>query len=438
MRARAPVRLVAALVALALGPTAWAHGPAPAAIATLAADDEGELSLVQLSVGAGVRQSDGRWYFACPALWGAPESPLMTATADTLWVAGDSGLTALDLPSGGATEVSVPVDSASVVAMRAWGGEAFVLGFAAGSASLWSLGGGGEAALTLEDEVRWSTLAVGPDVAVLGRAAGDELVVRSLSWAGEVRDERSYAFAGLVAPSLRFAGGRTYVVGAEAEGSALLAVEGESLRPLAAGEGAVHGPVRLASGALVAVVEGALVLLDAGGDGADGGAGLGTGEVLDDARRYTCLAEVSGAAYACAQESVWRLGATGRPESVAFDVADLVAELAPPTSAGPAALAQCGAEWADLAGHAGIPRRQPDALDASEGGGPADAGFTEAGDISTTSGGEDGCAVAGRGREPDPSWLLTAALVLSRRRRPGRRSRRCRRRRSRIPGRPAT
>jgi hypothetical protein len=437
VRGRLTALVVFAVAALTAVPAARAHGPAPAVIAPLGADAAGALGVVQLSVGAGVRGIDGRWYFACPALWGAPEAPLMAPGAGALWVAADRGILGIDVASGAAVETDVPVESASTVAMRALGDNVFVLAFAGGDAALWRLGAASGGERTLEDDVRWSTLAVGPDLVLLGRAIDGELVVRTLSAAGEGRDEAAYDFEGLVAPSLRVTDGQAFVTGAEIDMTTLFAIEDVGLRPLAAGEGAIHGPARLASGALIGIVEGAIVRLEA----ATGDAAGAPGEVLDDARRYTCLAEVGAAVYACAQETLWRLGPDGRPESLAFEITELVAELAPPASAGADARAQCGAEWADFAGHAGIPRRRPDLGDAPADTGAEDADRADLGDASAASDAGAGCVVAtlgSEGRTNIGAWLLGAALALSLRCRRGRPRARRLRPRSRNPHRPAT
>lgn len=329
--------------------TAWAHGPAPAALEVLAwADDsvcagvpaEATPSLVRTNIGLVHRDADGAWIYQCPARWGDAEQALAAAdpTGDVVIVAAGAGLwratdggcqaEALDLPEG---EVPVDVlwhDDGFLLATRRFDTEA--------ASTLWSVDAQGVRQVARWTDRRVDGLLSTPDGLWLA-GAGDTPRV----WALE-GEEHPLAFGELLPSSLtpRWAtDDEVFVVGAIAASWSLWSVDRDDGRAALLTEGAtsIHGPIAV-EGALVAVVSGQ----------------VREGPLFDeglDAVPWTCLGVVHGRPFACSLPAMFALSDDGEglDATEVFEV-DL---LSPPDPACDPVGSACELDWVHFGGESG-------------------------------------------------------------------------------------
>jgi hypothetical protein len=373
-----------ALILALLTGVAWAHGPAPAALAPLHAEG-GEARAVLTSIGIATRWGDEFRYLG-PSLWSANgEIPAAAALDDgTLVVAASGGLFRAG-PDGCSLEALTPAgwDRQLVFGATASGARAVVLtrGLDGGSTA-WTVGVVGPAAATT-----WDDLAA--DSALLDARGG--------LWVAAARPAPT-----LVTPTGRVAidapapdfldlrlvdGPAAYVAASRGATTELWRVGAEGRVDVqATADGPLHGPVPSAGGLLLLV---------------DGELRRGDGEAWTaiGPRPWTCLAARGDAVVACADRDLVRLD-DALHATPWFALAS-IAGVDPACPADASAREACQRDWIHFGAEAGL-LRAPDA------GPPPDAGVADAG--TTASAG--GCAGS-----PGPLLPLLMGLLGRRRNR---------------------
>ncbi|MEZ4470237.1 MAG: hypothetical protein R3F60_05420 [bacterium] len=372
---------------LALWPTlAAAHGPAPAALGT-AGPASDPARVVHTSIGLAVRRGDGAYGYRCPGAWGEEDrvAPAVSLADGTVVVA--AGGAAYRSPPGGCGFASTPLAGAGTVAavvVSAEGDAAWVATREGADSSIWRVPAEGpaERRFALAD-AEVTDLALGP-AELLAAAARPEPMVIGLG-AGEPRREVVQV-------------GPASYLGLRAQGRFLHATLPEGPRLFERREDgdvevlraftSLRGPVVEGEG-LLALTDG---VIQARGPGDDA-------FVAGDETRWTCLEEVAGQIFVCADRRLHRRVAGGLEE--VFRLEDLV-------GVDCEALAACESQWLHFGGEAGLVRLDAGIEDAGLAGVDAGAG---------AAGAEGGCAQA-----PGPATPWGLLLVLAvRRRRQGRR-----------------
>lgn len=153
-----------------------AHGPAPAAVGLLDRGP-GRPPVIQLSVGFAAHDGTA-WRFLCPALWGGPDAALAVATADALYVFGESSLVRIDLQRAAATIETEPLTSAAARDVDGGGGESYAIFASGGGSEVWHWSDAGLIRIYTDESPSWSALVRADQQLVMGRLdANDALHV---------------------------------------------------------------------------------------------------------------------------------------------------------------------------------------------------------------------------------------------------------------------
>ena len=292
------------MASLLLPATSHAHGGPPAALGIVAADPNGEPSLVLLNEGLAVLR-DQRWSFACPRLWGdadttADKVPLAMSVdgieswiigADDLYVVREGGLTALARPD---------LSRAAIVALA--GDHDALFGLRVTSA--------GSSVVRIDDDAKrplftssnfWSALAIDPDRIHLARFESDQIVRTALDRNGDVLEEFWSKIEGAVVQiRLRPTPQRLFAVIYDGQQHTLAVLEQDSLQVVLQSVGPIQGPQAGPDGRLWVALDGEL--MREAGDGF---------ESIGEERRVTCLAQWGSVPYACVGSDIHRLDDDG-------------------------------------------------------------------------------------------------------------------------------
>lgn len=342
------------LVLLGVVAPVWAHGPAPAALEVLSADEAGPI-LVRTNIGLALARDDGAYAYICPSRWDRNERALALSVDGRAFV--QSAGVAYRARATGCGFEPVTDEDVYLTAMTAFAGGALLVlepypedpdpahsllrlvdGDPALAARLVDvqLEGAVDGVRSEADTLWVAGHLPRPFVATLDREGSTELVFSDAARAAERWVPRA----------VDSDAGAVWVLETLADGLRLLRVtpDGPEEGPT---HQIVHGPVRL-GGAWVALFDGVLHRWDA------------SGWVADGERPWTCLREEAGQVYACAFDRIVALDDAG--ETAWFSMSQLAA---PEPCADPLRQRDCQADWAHFGGESGwldtAPATEPDA-----------------------------------------------------------------------------
>jgi hypothetical protein len=259
---------------------------------------------VLLNEGLAVLRND-RWSFACPSLWGDPDTtagkiPLAGSVdgivswiigADDLYVVRDGVLTALARPD---------LSRAAVIALAGDHEALFGLSISSAGSSLVRINDAAKLPLYSSPEF-WSALAIDDARIQLARITTDEIVRTTLDRSGEVLEEfRSPIEGALAQIRLRPTAERLFAVLYDGQQYTLAELEQASLHVVLQSTGPIQGPQAGPDGRLWVALDGELMH--------EAGAGFAA---VGEARRVTCLGQWGSAPYACSGAEIRRLDDTG-------------------------------------------------------------------------------------------------------------------------------
>lgn len=324
---------------LLVGPAAVrAHGLPPSALGIVAADDNGQPSMVLLNEGLAFEHDD-RWSFLCPRLWGDPDTsagktPLAWSLdgvetwiigADDLYSARDGVLTPQRRPD---------LSSASIVGLAADDGALFGLQQSSDGSAIVRIDDDVEAPLFTSPEF-WSWLAIGEDRVHVARVTEAGEVARlALDRQGVPIEEFVHAIDGtrrLAQLRLRPTARGLFAVTYDGQQYTLVAIAQDSWQVVLQSPGPIQGPQASAGGGLWVAANGELMRE------ADGGF-----EAVGETRVVTCLEQYGSFAYACVGSDLHRLDDDGLAARI-FQL-DHLNELDPALIPAPAAR-ECNFQW---------------------------------------------------------------------------------------------
>ena len=347
---------LATWVALALAPTALAHGPAPSPLGVLAMDETGaRAALVRTSIGLAVDHPPDAWTYACPSQWGDHELARATSDGQTVVMVGGGDLYG---STDGAChfEAIAGVEGWYALDAIAWAGRFWApatLGAGGDDGGLLVVEAGGSATLAHrwegEDAFRCDAIsasasglvAVGASPApTLWRSNGDH---DALAWSSEpladLPTDTSHIDLRAVSDE-----GEIWLVVATEPGRELWRSAAEGWERVGDPVVSIHGPVQI-SGRWTVVRDGVLETET------EDGTWTVVGEV-----DWTCLDQVDGVVVACTLTNALAIDAIddgGVTARVVFEMVKLQAPLEGCPSDVDGA-ASCQSDWVHFGAEAGL------------------------------------------------------------------------------------
>jgi hypothetical protein len=309
---------------------AFAHGPAPAAVSVVAADDAGP-KVVRLTGGYARRLDANRYAFLCPAAWGDDVVlPAGLIPGGPVVVAGGRGLYLVD-EAGGVKPHPDPEAGKPATDFAQLGGKLYVLR---------TVGSGSEVLevdatsvkVVFTDEGNWTSIAATANALGLQRLTADRIEEAQITGDGMVLSRES-------APTpkdpilviARATPSELYAVVVTATGRELGQIVGDQWKRIELASASIAGPVEIAEGDAFLAVDTELAHLSQ------------PDMLISGMTPVNCLGRIGDRAYACTRDGLSAMSPAGVGEPIFA-----LASMTPPDFSkivDPELVSLCSSQW---------------------------------------------------------------------------------------------
>jgi hypothetical protein len=309
---------------------AFAHGPAPAAVSVVAADDAGP-TVIRLTGGYARRLAANRYAFLCPAAWGDDVVlPAGLIPGGPVVVAGGRGLYLVD-EAGAAKPHPDPAAGKPATDFAQFGGKLYVLRTAGASSEVLEVDAT-SVKVVFTDEGNWTSIAATANAIGLQRLTTDRIEEAQITGDGMVLSRESApAPKDPILVIARATPSELYAVVVTATGRELGQIAGDQWKRIELASAAIAGPVEVAEGDAFLAVDTELAHLSQ------------PDMLIAGMTPVNCLGRIGDRAYACTRDGLSAMSSSGVGEPIFA-----LASMTPPDFSkivDPELVSLCSSQW---------------------------------------------------------------------------------------------